>query len=150
MDKLGQLGVGATAVVNLKSCVCIQGYFRLMCDTHLYICNVSLAHLSDMFFNQVVVCVVLSTTKSEHESKHTMLSLSVTMIEHLMSLVTNQQPPSPALGLRLIIALIFCDDKVLVLLVSLCLRLFLFTELQQFECLIFFTTLQTHSQTFMY
>lgn len=33
-------------------------------------------HLSDMFFNQVIICVLLSSTKPEHESKHTPMSLS--------------------------------------------------------------------------
>lgn len=37
MDKLGQLGVSATAVVNLGTCICAKSQLRVVCDTHYYV-----------------------------------------------------------------------------------------------------------------
>lgn len=98
-----------------------------------------------MFFNQLVIRIIFSSTKPEHEFK-TNPAVILYSCFHCEVTFDVDWLPSPAPSLWLIIALIFCNDKLLVLFVPWNLVLFLFTELEQLECLIVFTALMTRNR----
>lgn len=84
VDKLGQLGMSAAAVVNLQICIWTQFHIRRMSDAHNYnnvlVINISIhlsllqlqceiSYLSNMFFNQFIILIFFSSKESEDASK---------------------------------------------------------------------------------